>query len=391
MNDDFEDLLRAEFASRAGTPFVPDDRMADAAISGARRIRRWRRVAAGAGGLGLLVLGAAVVMWNPLTDVLDRDPTIPPTSADEVQRDLDVEFVAERGGEYGVLTAEDDFVPLPVETDPLSVFRVQDAYLIDEPSAVTVMPPGGGEGSTFQDVPEDHHLGVNSQATSFTIATYSDDVERQSYRIHPTDLPEEPEPITFELSYEVTLQDWSDDVVVVSADLFGTTGGEGGQYYFEDQFDWGLDSIGTAGYESAVVLDWNDPSYMCVSDLEPGFGASESEECGDFGDQEMRSHLRSASGGAPVTDLVERASADMPQLPDPPEGGELLQETEPDAERDGFYDKENVLVDPGDRWAMSFDTGDETWAMIEFAEDGSVTRSSLTPPEGALRPVQSYI
>lgn len=392
MSDDLEDFLRSEFAARAQNAPALVDGLADAAIGDARRIRRRRRVAAGAGGVAAIVFAAGAVAWTPLTDLVD--PEKPPVASDvtteEAQHEFDVEFVAERQGEYGIINAEDQFVPLPVSNEPTAVFRLAETYVVSAPEEVHVVSFDGASSLGYE-VPSSQEYPttrIRSDAEAFAVP-YVDDIDmpqRQFYDIYPGEIAGEPEgPRVLDLAYSLDLVDWNDDLVVLTADLVSTNGGaSGGPYYFNEQNGLGLESVAAAGYQAAVLTDPTREDYVCVSDLDPGVQAAGAEQCGQIGDPETDGLLMDAAGGdAQSVDFVDDAVARY-------WGDEDEMQVATDSEQlERLYDKEFIYADPGSRWQIAFNAGDDEWTMVDRSGDEAVFRD-LRPPEGALFPVESY-
>ncbi|MCH7231263.1 hypothetical protein L0U85_10420 [Glycomyces sp. L485] len=387
MSDDLEDLLRAELAGRAGTvsPSYTDG-LADAAISGARRIRRRRRVGAAAGGLGLIVLGAAVAVWTPWTGGGLTDAPPAATSAEEVQNELSVEFVVERDGGYGIVNTDDEFIPLNIEDEPVSAERLQDAYVVTGAESVNLVTLDGATVNPYEAVAGDEReLLVRGDGQGFAVSYPNADVTRLMHEMYPGRVFDEPEgPMVLDLAFDVVLRDWSDDVVLLAADLSSVNGGAaGGPYNFNAEFDYGLESVAAAGYEAAILADTSEPNYLCVSDLEPGNVDVGSEQCGYLGDDETAPMIVEASRDETAPDMVAEyndtwfGDADGGGLTDP---GTFSQEL---TVRDHYY------MDPNGRWQLGYGSGDQTWTLLDTSgEDAFV--SELTPPEGALFPVLSH-
>ncbi|GAB3992830.1 hypothetical protein GCM10029992_02940 [Glycomyces albus] len=230
---------------------------------------------------------------------------------------------------------------------------------------------------------------VRSDAEAFAVPS-TDDIdmpERQIYEIYPGEIAQEPEgPTVLDLDYSLSLMDWSDNVVVLSADLVSTNGGaSGGPYYFNEQDDLGLESVAAAGYQAAVLTDFSQQGYVCISDLDPGVAEAGAEQCGQIGDPETDALLSVAAGGdSGSVDLVDEAMSEYWSLD---EGTTFSEDSEP---LDSLYENEFLYSDPGLRWEIGFSSGDEEWALLDRTRDDPVLWQ-LSPPEGALFPVQSYI
>ena len=388
MNDDLESFLRAELAGRAeSAPVAFDDGLADTAIGGAKRIRRRRRIGAAAGGLSLVVLGTVSVVWMPwqTNGITDGPPAA--TSVEEAQTELDIEFVVERGGGWGIVTTDDDYVPLEVEDEPLEVKRLADSYMVAEDTAVELVSFNGTERLTYESPTryEEYFIQVRGDGEAFAL-TYNDiDYTRQYIDIYPDEIAQEPEgPTSIELSYEPMLVDWTDEVMVLSASLLSDTAGEAGTFYFNDQYDWNIEAIGAAGYEAAVFIDGEVPGFACVSDLRPGeLSASESEECGYLEDEPIQQLLTDAAAGESeaverVADITDRHNSEV----------DLFSNTD-DETAELMYESEHIFSDPNGEWQLAFSSRDDTWTLLDLTGEEPVV-SELTPPDGALFPVVSH-
>jgi hypothetical protein len=384
VNEDIEELLRAELAGRADSAQVSSgEGLAEAAIAGAGRIRRRRRIGAAAGGIGLVVFGAAAAVWLPGGgDVFDDSPSVA-TSAEEARSELAIEFVVERGGSYGVVSAENEYIPLSVQDRPQSVERLRESYVVSASEQVEVTSLDGSS-STEYGIPAGFFSTlVRSDAEGFAVQYYNVPAERQTYELFPADPEATASPAVLELSDELNLEDWNEDTLVFSTDLISVTGGESLPHYFNDQHDWGLDTAADAGYESVAVVDLFQPSYVCVSDLVPGAPAPESEECGYLQDEEIETLLAEASGDGSAPGFVEEVAGSF--------FGEVLDDEvrgSPSTEAQ-LFEAENLFIDPLGRWRIGFSEQDETWALLDTTGDEPFL-SDLHPPEGALLPVVSY-
>ncbi|WP_051393445.1 hypothetical protein [Glycomyces arizonensis] len=383
MSEDLEHLLRTELAGRAeSAPPLHGEGLADAAIAGAGRIRRRRRLGAAAGGLGLVVFGAAVAIWLPGAGGLEQAPPVA-TTVEEAQSELDIEFVVEREGAYGVVNADDEYIPLHAEQAPQRAERLQDTYVVSSPMWVEVTDLDGAESVGYEVPSDDFHTVVRSDAESFAVNYPAGDSGRQLYQLFPADASPSTDPLSLDLTTEITLQDWSDSLLVFSGDLTGVTGGASGTYYFNDQYDWGLDTVAAAGYESAVITDYNNPDYVCVADLQPGGSAAESEECGYLSEYATETMIADASADSAAPGLVTHVSTTYYSegLETEIEGDDSLQQQ--------LFDSEHQFVDPLGRWQIAFSSEDETWALLDMESEPAAV-SELPPPEGALMPVVSY-
>ncbi|GAB3648970.1 hypothetical protein [Glycomyces tarimensis] len=387
MSEDLEGLLRAELAGRAeAVPPSLDDSLADAAIGGALRLRRRRRVGAAAGGLGLVVLGAFTVMWTPWAGGEQTDGPVAATSADEAQSELAIEFVVQRGDGYGIVNTDDEFVPLPGDGEPYSVDRLDGAYAVtsQESRTVEVVSLDGTESIGFEAPDADYfYTLVRSDGEGFAVSAQHPESNSQQFDIYPGEIPREPEgALTMELGYEVNLEDWDDEYVVLSADLYSTTGGAtGGPYWFNDQFGWGLETVADAGYEAAIITDMTEPNHVCVSDLQPGSSDVGSEQCGYLEDGGTDELITTASRDEAATEVAAEVSASMfAQEEDVYESPEFTERLEAG---------EFLFDDPQGRWQLGFSAMDETWTLLDASGEEPLI-SNLTPPEGALFPVMSH-
>lgn len=392
MSEDLEALLRRGLAERVeAAPAFDDPGLADAAIAGAGRIRRRRRVASAASGASLLVLGAAAFVWQPW--ITPEDPTdgviAADTSTTEARDQLDMEFVVENDdGIVDVLNENGDRITIG-NTPPTAVYRLADAYLAENAEEVWTVGLGGGEGTTYpRDAGVDSYTKINSAADQFAMVTPTTDLEQEEYHLFDVAASGEPEPVSFTADYDISIADWTETTVVFNADLFGPTNkGEAGTYHFNDEYQWGLETVAAAGFESVALVDYTDPSFLCVSDLDPESGlASESERCGPVDSADMREELAAASTdeAADPVSLTERADSLRQDvfLSDEMDLGEY---------QTRFYEStaSGYWFDPHGLWEMAGVPGDSTWLLIE-ASGEEPELSELAPPAGALMPVLSY-
>lgn len=395
MSDDIEDLLRSGLAARAdAAPSYDDPGLADAAIAGAGRIRRRRRVASAASGAGLLVLGAAAFVYQPWFSTDDHDgdgTTAADTSTVEVQNEFDMEFViADDSGSYSVLNQDGDSVALG-DTEPTRVYRLADAYLAESPGEVWTVSVDGDSGTSYSKATEESYTKVSTGGEQFAIVTPTSDYESEEYSLYDVTIAgaeteEETEPVAFTTSYAVTLADWNATTAVFTADLNSTTGGNSGPYYFNEEFDFGLESVSAAGFESVLLVDSMDPTNVCVSDLDPAAGtASGKEQCGPMDTAEVQDALVAASGDTEA-DPTAVAGSVMDQVE-----GEYVPLADADL---GKYEtrffEAMFWTDPANTWQLSGTPGEETWLLID-ASGEEPELSELEPPSGALMPVLSYI
>lgn len=385
MNEDIEDLLRAELAGRAdAAPMYSGEGLADAAITGAGRIRRRRRIGAAAGGLGLVAVGAAAALWLPFGGAGFDDAPPVATSAEEAQSDLDLEFVVERDGAYGVVNVDGDYVPLAVENRPDAVQRLQSSYVVSSMRQLEVTSLDGTASAVYELPVDNFFTTVRGDAEAFAVQYYETDADRQVYELFPGDPEATGDPAVLDLALELNLEDWSDDMLVFSTDLITVTGGASSPHYFNDQHEWGLETAAEAGYESAVVADATDPSYVCVADLDPGsLAASESEECGYLDETVIEDGIIQASGDGAAAGLVQDVAESFAE-----EGLEIEIDGDGPTEAQ-LFDSEYRFVDPLGRWEIGFSGQDETWALLDTSGADAVV-SELRPPQGALLPVVSH-
>ncbi|HEU5127053.1 MAG TPA: hypothetical protein VFU12_03615 [Glycomyces sp.] len=385
MNEDLEELLRAELAGRADSaPMYSGEGLADAAITGAGRIRRRRRIGAAAGGLGLVLVGAAAAVWLPFGDAaLDDAPPVA-TSAEEAQSDLDLEFVVERDGAYGVVNVEGEYVPLAAERRPDAVQRLQTSYVVSSTRQVEVTALDGAATAQYELPVDQFYTTVSGDAEAFAVQYYEADEDRQVYELFPGDPQSARNPAVLDLALELNLEDWNEDLLVFSSDLVSVTGGASVPHYFNDQYDWGLETAAEAGYESVVVADPADPGYVCVADLDPGsLAAPDSEDCGYLDELGTADVITQASGDAAAAGLVQDVADSFDE-----------EVAEVEVDRDGptgaqLFDSEYRFVDPFGRWEIGFSAQDETWALLDLS-GGEAVVSELRPPRGALLPVVSH-
>jgi hypothetical protein len=412
VSDDIEALLRSGMAERVdAAPVFDDPGLADAAIAGAGRLRRQRRFAAAASGAGLLVLGAATFVWQPWTlpDKGDDGMLAADTSTAEAQRELDMEFVVETDdGTYEVINQDDTAIPIG-EEEPLNVFRLSDAYVVESATAVETLGLDGSEGVSLPKTSEfETQVRINQSGEQFAVVTPTDEeYEYEQYSVFDASafgietlategdadadasadaFGEGVEPASFTLSAALTVVDWSATTAVFSADLVSTSGGNAGPYLFNQEYDWGLESVGEAGFDSVVIADSTDPNYLCVADLDPGVGvATANEECGPADSAEVEEYLAVASSGeSDALAISDEARAWQ-------EGDHyLMNDADLGEDRARFENAENWWTDPLHRWQLAANPGDRTWLLLEATDDGSTTLSELSPPNGALMPVLSY-
>ncbi|MEU5874872.1 hypothetical protein AB0A73_25330 [Glycomyces sp. NPDC047369] len=391
MNGDIEALLRSGLAEQAerAPETVDDPALADLAIAGAHRIRRRRRIGAAAGGAGLLVIGAGVFALQPLLDMQDQGgASVGSSSTSEVAADMGMEFVVEAdGGGYEILNDDGDTVHIG-DVEPESVYRLQDAYVLQSPSRQTteVLSLDGTSGATYEWPSPDTYSVVNVDATGYATVTPNSDMTFEQYTLNNVTIAAVSEAVEFSVSYDLTLQNWDSSTAVFSADLWSTTGGSESTYYFNSEFDWNFGALADAGFESVAVVDSVNTDYVCVADLDAFGGvAREGEECGPVGTERIRADIEATSGDddalTAVTDTVDRLQG---------EGYSTMSELNLGDYQDRFYDTDMFFNDPFFRWELSYDPGDATWMMIDYTQDPAVM-SLLTPPPGAVMPVMDYL
>ncbi|GAA2294369.1 hypothetical protein GCM10009853_057960 [Glycomyces scopariae] len=388
MNGDIEALLRSGLAEQAerAPATVDDPALADLAIAGAHRIRRRRRAAAGATGAGLLVLGAGAFVLQPLLATEDQGQLAADTSTSEVRNELGMEFLIQDDEGYQVINDDGDRVAL-VDYAPQDVYRLADAYLVvsAEEQTTELIGLDGAAGRGMSWPSEMTYNVVNSEATQFAMVTSNADYTEESYAINDAVIADRTTTIEFTTNFELTLADWSASTTVFTADLWSTTAGQEKRWFFDEQYSWNLESVGYAGYQSAVILDQQDPSFVCVADLEPGSGLAQvGEDCGRVDSPFVQEALGAAAVDETAADLVDTAVAEFSG-----EGTQIYADSEPadlgDYE-DQYYQAEYSQLDPSGRWELSYSRGDSTWILVDYTGDDPAV-SILTPPEGAVMPV----
>lgn len=388
MSDDIEALLRSGMAERAdAAPTFDDPGLADLAIAGAGRLRRRRRVASAAGGAGLLVLGAAAFVWNPWIGFGegDGDQMAADTSTVEVQNEFAMEFVVYEDEAYHVFNEDGDTVPLDVDEPTGDVYRLSTAYLWETREEVWTASLDGQSGTAVPRPSDETSIDVNGAGDQYLMYTPNVDYSMADYEVTDLSSPDLSETATFTTSATMTLEDWDASTVVFSTDLYSSAAGEAGEWYFNDQYELGLEEVSAAGYESAVLVDTSDPNFVCVSDLDAAGAASEGEQCGPIDDDEVQAQLDSASGKNSdpvplVQGVVESYTFDtMMEIPEIDLG-----------EYEGEYNNASFIwSDPKGEWELAGNPGDETWILIDSSGETPVV-SELEVPEGAVQPVLSY-
>ncbi|WP_335986339.1 hypothetical protein [Glycomyces sp. MUSA5-2] len=390
MNGDIEALLRSGLAEQAErAPEAADDAgLADLAIAGAHRIRRRRRIGAAAGGAGLLVIGAGVFALQPLLDMEDQGTiAADSTSTAEARGEFDMEFVIDTGGEYAILNQDGDTVPIG-DTEPDSVYRLQDGYVLSSSSQQTtgVVSLDGSMSSSADWPSPDTYTTVNVDATGYAMVTPDADLTFELYTLNDVAADAVAEPTSFSVSYDLTLANWNTSTAVFTADLWSTTGGGESTYYFNSEYDWNLAALADAGFESVAVVDATNTDYVCVADLDANGGvAREGEECGPVGTERIKADIEATSQDDSAVALVDDTVDHFQSTVYYPMSELDLGEYE-----DEYYSSSMMFIDPFNRWEMSYNRGDTTWLMIDYSEDPAYM-TILSPPSGAVMPVMDYI
>ncbi|GAA2128106.1 hypothetical protein [Glycomyces algeriensis] len=394
MSEDIEALLRSGLAERAdAAPVFDDPGLADLAIAGAGRLRRRRRVAAAAGGAGLLVLGAAVV-WNPLIAPHDGkgdgDIAAADTSTVEVQSEFGMEFLVQDGdGRYSVLNEDGESFAFDIEEPNANVYKLTTQYMAESSSDVWTIGLDGDELVSEQKPSIDTYTKINSAGDRYAMITPNAEYTEEEYSLVDVSLHEQSETVGFTTNSLLTLDDWNASTAVFTTDLYSTTGGEASRYWFNDQFNFGFESVSAAGLEAAVLVDQTDPSYVCVADLDARGTASTQEECGPLSSVVVQETLADAAGeegaedAASITEgVVSMYQPDAMLFPD--EG-----EVDYGEYQELYDDAGEQWVDPAGRWVVWADRGDDTWLLIDHTGDEPAV-SELQPPDGAVMPIVSY-
>jgi hypothetical protein len=394
MSEDIEALLRSGLAERAdAAPVFDDPGLADLAIAGAGRLRRRRRVAAAAGGAGLLVLGAAVV-WNPLVAPHygdgDGDMAAADTSTVEVQNEFGMEFLVQDGdGRYSVLNEDGVSFAFDIEEPNARVYKLTTQYMTESESDVWTIGLDGDQLVGEQKPSIDTYTKVNSAGDRYAMITPNAAYSEEEYSLVDVSLHEQSETIGFTTNSLLTLEDWNASTAVFSADLYDVTGGEASQPWFNDEFNFGLETVSAAGLEAAVLVDQTDPTHVCVSDLDARGTASGQEECGPLASEVIQTSIADAAGeegaqdAAAITEgVVSMYQPDTMLIPD--EG-----EVDYGEYQELYEDAGEEWVDPAGRWVIWADRGDDTWLLIDYSGDEPAV-SELQPPDGAVMPIVSY-
>jgi hypothetical protein len=392
MSDDIESLLRSGLAERAdAAPSYDDPGLADLAIAGAGRIRRRRRVAAAASGAGLLVLGAAVFVWQPwfVSDDPEDGVIAADTNSTEVQSEFAMEFlIADSDDAYSVLTENGDSISYGTE-EPLGyVYKLTDMYMSEtEESVVTVS--FDGDSTELVKPSAETSTKINSAGDRFAMVTPDSEYTVEEYSLVDVSLHEATEEAMFTTNYAVTLEDWDDTTAVFTTDLHSTTAGEAGEYYFNSEYSLGLESVSAAGFETAVLVDTTEPTNVCVSDLDTLGGASGQEACGPVDSEEVEQALATSApeADADPTPLIENAIANVQSMDEAmfePLGGVDLGEYQ-----EQFDTASEYWTDPKGEWQIVGNRGDNTWLLIDASGEKPVI-SELEPPANAVMPILSY-
>jgi hypothetical protein len=396
MSDDIEALLRSGLADRAdAAPVFDDPGLADLAIAGAGRIRRRRRVAAAAGGAGLLVLGGATFAWNPWMVPDDgKDDTIAAdTSTVEAQNDLAMEFLIEEAdGSYSVLNQDGNTVAFDVDEPLVSdVFKLTSTYMSQTETEVWTVGFDGAVASVEKPSVETMTR-INSAGDGYAMVTPNNDYSAEEYQLVDVSLHEETAIREFTTNYAVTLEDWDATTAVFTTDLNTVTGGVPKRYWFNDNLNFGLETVSEAGFETAVLVDTTDPTNVCISDLDAAGGASVQEQCGPIDSAEVQDELAvAAQVEAANVDPLERANSLIEGvIANVSMEFTLFEEVQLDEEYQSWYDNAALYwSDPKGRWEVVGNEGDDTWLLIDVSGEEPVV-SELEPPEGAVMPILSY-
>ncbi|MDN3240364.1 hypothetical protein [Glycomyces tritici] len=392
MSGDIEALLRSGLAERAdAAPVFDDPGLADLAIAGAGRIRRRRRAAAAASGAGLLVLGAAVV-WNPLVGLHgdDGDGTIAAdTSTIEVQNELGMEFlVQDEDGRYSVLNEDGESLAFDAAEPTGYVYRLTTQYMLESESDVWTLDLDGDRLASEEKPSLETTTKVNSTGDRYAMVTPNAEYTEEEYSLVDVSLHEETETVAFTTSFALTLEDWNETTAVFMTDLHSATAGEAQAMWFNDERNFGLETVSDAGLQAAVLVDQTDPSYVCVSDLDGAGAASGQEQCGPLDSDVIQESLAAAAGEEAAEDsaaITERVVA-MYQV-------DAMAEAEIEVDmgeyQDLFEDATENWTDPAGLWEVWANRGDETWLLIDKSGDEPVV-SELEPPDGAVMPIVSY-
>lgn len=392
MSEDIEALLRSGLAERAhAVPDFDDPGLADLAIAGAGRLRRRRRAAAAASGAGLLVLGAAVV-WNPVIGLHDDgkgDMSAADTSTVEVQNELGMEFfIEDADGGYSVLTEEGDSLAFDAEEPMQFVYRLTTQYMLESESDVWTLDLDGDPLASFAKPSPETTTKVNSAGDRYAMVTPNADYTEEEYSLVDVSLHEETETVEFTTNFAITLEDWNATTAVFTADLYSAATGEAKAMWFNDERNFGLETVSAAGLEAAVLVDQTDPNYVCVSDLDAAGVASGQEQCGPLQSEVIQESLSAAAGEEGVEDAAAIAEGVVAKLqPDTMSAADV--EVDMGEFQDRYERATEYWTDPAGRWVVWANRGDETWLLIDMTADEPVV-SELDPPDGALMPVVSY-
>lgn len=389
MSGDIESLLRTGLADIAdAAPVYEDPGLAEAAIAGAGRIRRRRRVSAAASGASLLVLGAVAFTWQPWTEPEPSGGLIAgDTSTDEAQSEFDMEFVIETAQGYEILNQDGDNVPIG-EQYPTSVSRLDSGYLVETDESVVFVDFEGFENIGYDKAEPWVAVPVSRDGTQFALVTPDTEYVAQEMRL--VDPANEDESQWFSTSVELELADWSATTVVFRADLWSVTGGStSSEYMFNDDHDWGLESVADAGFEAVAVTDMTDPNHVCVADLDPMTGtAGLQESCGWADSEELLDRLVESSGDEAAPELLAQA-VEWTLIQ---QSGTVVMDDAAGREADiyeSFYAEGFFWSDPHGRWQAAGEPGAESWQLMDLMGD-EPQLTELELPAQAIMPVLRY-
>jgi hypothetical protein len=398
MSDDIESLLRSGLAERAdAAPTFDDPALADLAIAGAGRIRRRRRAAAAASGAGLLVLGAAVFVWQPWLvpdDEGENGVIAADTNATEVQDEFAMEFlVAEPDGAYSVLTEDGDTIPFGAEEPPGDIYKLANTYMSETATSVLTVDFDGEAVEIEKPSEAETYTTINGAGDRFAMVTPNSDFSTEDYSLVDVSLHGATEESEFSTSYAVTLEDWDDTTAVFTTDLNSATAGVAGDYYFNDDYQLGLESVSAAGFGTAVLVDTTDPEFVCVSDLDAAGEVGDQEQCGPVDSDGVAQSLSLADEGAPAdvaadpTSLVERVIGNVQSMEDPDFAP--LEDLDLGEYQQRYDSASEYWTDPMGEWQIAGNRDADSWLLIDASGDEPVV-SELEPPANAVMPILSY-
>lgn len=397
MSDDIESLLRSGLAERAdAAPTFDDPGLADLAIAGAGRIRRRRRAAAAASGAGLLVLGAAVFVWQPWLvpdDEGENGVIAADTNATEVQDEFAMEFLVADPDGYSVLTENGDTIPYSAEEPPGDIYKLAGMYMSETATSVVTVS-FDGEGAEIDKPSEaETYTKINGVGDRFAMVTPNSDYTAEEYSLVDVSLHEPTEESGFTTNYAVTLEDWDDTTAVFTTDLHSATAGDAGAYYFNDDYQLGLESVSAAGFETAVLVDTTDPEFVCVSDLDAIGDVGDQEQCGPVDSDAVVQSLAIAEEGAPAgvaadpTPLVERVIGNVQSMEDPEFAP--LDDLDLGEYQQQYDSASEYWTDPKGEWQIVGTRDADSWLLIDASGEKPVV-SELEPPANAVMPILSY-